>query len=472
MSDDLDQRVRRALRAQRDATEARRVEGLVPPPPSAADHRGAGRRRARPTSRPWGHLTLTGAVVAAVLAGLALAGLAALDPAGRVEQRVDTAQSSLPETSDPDPASTAVTSGTGSPTTSAVSPGPNRSAALWFRNHFEGLADDQGTIYRQRNGVDYIGPMVRTSDGTIYFVQDERLFLLAPGRVEPEPVPVEGLVDYFLELDGDGKVVWLDGQRTFRRLDGSPAPSEPAWSAPAVAGPAGERKAANGWTARVLPAGVVTDPSTGMVEEVTEPAGLQILDPTGAVARTFTVGGVSAMAVALEDFDGRRAIVSRVPQEPAGSPSQMLLIDLACEPVCVRTSIGLGDTVLNGPDITGDPPLAPPPGGSAPSADTPLGLCPTAGIEAPEPPAQLSSLARRTYRALALGLATCDPFAFRGAAADARVEWSLLQAALSSPPIETSTYDGQTAWTFTDPESERWLSIDASGQWTAYDQTG
>lgn len=465
--DDVEQLVRRALSAHRDATEARRVGGLVTAaPPSLAepaDHR----RRALPTRRPRGRLALAAAAVVVAL----LAGLVALDRAGRVEQPIDTADTTVPVTATPEPTSTMVTADTDVPTTSVVSPGPDRSEALWFRNHFVGLADDRGTVYRQRNEVDYIGPMVRTSDGTIYFVQDGRLFRLGPARVAPEPVPVDGPVGYLLELDDAGEVIWLDGQGAFRRLDGTQVPSNPAWSAPAVGGPAGERQAGNGWTARALRAEVVTDPSTGMAEEVTKPAELQILDPTGAVARTFTVGGVSAADVALEDFDGRRAIVSRIPSEPAGSPSQMLLIDLACDPVCVRTSIGVGDTVLNGPDVTGDPP-APRSGGSEPSAAFPLGLCPTEGIETPDPPAELSRLARRTFRALALALATCDPFTFQGAAADARVEWSLLQAALSSPPIETSTDDGQTAWNFTDPASERWLSIDASGGWTMYDPTG
>lgn len=465
---DIEQRVRRALLAHRDATEARRVGGLVTAAPPSLAEPADDRRRGLPTRRPRRRLALAAAAVAAAL----LAGLIALDRAGRVGQPIDTADTTAPVTAAPEPTSTMVAADTDLPTTSVVSPGPDRSEALWFRNHFEGLADDRGTVYRQRNTLEYIGPMVRTSDGTIYFVQDGRLFLLGPGRVEPEPVPVDGPVDHRLELDGDGEVVWLDRQNTFRRLDGSPAPTNPAWSAPAVGGPAGDRKAANGWTARALRAEVVTDPSTGMTEEVTEPAELQILDPTGAVARTFTVGGVSAADVALEDFDGRRAIVSRIPSEPAGSPSQMLVIDLACDPVCVRTSIGVGDTVLNGPDVNGSPPLAPLPGGSASSAAFPLGLCPTEGMEAPDPPAELSRLARRTFRALALGLATCDPFTFQGAAADARVEWSVLEAALSSPPIETSTDDGQTAWNFTDPASERWLSIDASGQWTVYEPTG
>lgn len=463
--EDLDHRLGTTLAAHRDATEARRAAGLVAAPVPPLSGRPAEGRRpwAPPGSRPW---LFAGMAAAAVVVAV-LAGIAALR-GGPLEdgQRIDAAATTLPPDVPSDSTTTSTLGTGGSPTTSVVSPGPDRSAALWFRNHYEGLADDAGTIYRHRAEVDYSGPMVRTSDGGIYVVQDQRLFLLAPGQVEPEPVDVDGPVGYVVDLDSDGQVVWLDGQNTLRRLDGGPAASGPAAS-----GPAADRTAANGWTARLQPA---PDPATGLVEHATDPAELEILDPSGTVARTFTVGGASASDVKLEDFDGRRVIVSRAPAEPAGSPWQMLLIDLACDPVCVRTSIGVGDTVLNGPDIAGDPPLATPADGARPSAPFPLDLCPTEGSPAPDPPAGLSALAGETYRALALGLTTCDPFTFQAATADATVDWSLLQAALSSPPVQTST-DGQpaqTAWTFTDPASERWLSIDASGVWTSYQATG
>ncbi len=455
--DDLQQRMSRTLTAHRDATEARRAAGLRPALSRQSPDRPPGRARWAPLGSRRAVGTGVAVSVAIVVAGIAVLGRGShMDE----QQRIDAAAGTVAQDRPSESTTTTVSVG-GPPTTSVESPGPDRPAALWFRNHYEGLADDRGRFYRHRIEVDYAGPMVRTPQGDIYFVQDQQLLVLAPGQVDPAPVEVDGPVGYLLELDSSGQVAWLDSGGAFRRLDGGPA----------TPGPAAERTAINGWTARLSASQAIRDPSNGMVEEVTEPARLEILDPTGTVARTFTVGGSSATEVGLEDFDGRRVIVSRAPEEPAAGPTQMLLIDLACDPVCVRTSIGLGDTVLNGPDVAGDPPLAPVPGGPASSADYPLGLCPTEGTPVPDPPAELPSLGRRAYRRLALGLATCDPFTFQAATADARVEWSLLLAALSSPPIETST-GGQAAWNFTDPASERWLSIDATGQWTIYQPTG
>ncbi len=282
-----------------------------------------------------------------------------------------------------------------------------------------GLVDDQG---RQLTELPPLGsePVVtRNDDGDLLFATTDGVYRWEIGRAQPEPVTDAGV-----EIT---------------------APTEVT--------------AANGVTVRLVDADVTLD-SNGVVDQVLQPAQLEVFTPDGELEWTTGIGGIAAYRVSLIDFDGRTVLLARAPEEPANPPLQHIVYDLECPTGedCTRTVIApYGMVALVGPDA------------EEPTLDIQLlDLCPTGYAEFITPADTPTPFVQAYQRAGAM-LRTCDAYGLGLNDEDLNQDWlwTELARALQGPhgPVEGaddryrwSPHPGRASVTMTDVGT--YVSID------------
>lgn len=228
----------------------------------------------------------------------------------------------------------------------------------WVVNDSEGLRDQDGHVIWDADG--FPTPSVaRDGDGGIAYTDAEGLWWLPVDVAEPQLVR-EGEIGRILE------VAVVDGQQVARTTNAGDVLLASGEDAGSELPPRGEERtqgtsitAANGLTATVA-GPEVERTNEGMIERVLEPATLTI-ERDGAVELTVTTGTHYEPLVNLHDFDGRRVVLARAPEEPAMAPESVVALDLAC-PDCVD---GLATTspagvALVGPDVDWEGPVQEP----------------------------------------------------------------------------------------------------------------
>jgi hypothetical protein len=295
-----------------------------------------------------------------------------------------------------EPTSTTYVSSTGTTdtTTSTSTTGTTVAPALidtdltdvaWVVFRDGGLFDDQGRQLTELPPLGYEPVVTRSDDGALLFATTDGVYRWEIGQAQPEPV-----TDAEVELE---------------------APTEIT--------------AANGVTVGVVDADVTLD-SNGVVDQVLQPAQLEVFTPDGDLEWTTDIGGIAAYRVSLIDFDGRSVLLARAPEEPANPPLQHIVYDLECPTGedCTRSVIApYGMVALVGPDS------------EEPSLNVQLlDLCPTGYAEFITPADTPTPFVQAYQRAGAM-LRTCDAYALRLNDEDLDQDWlwTELARALQGP---------------------------------------
>lgn len=199
---------------------------------------------------------------------------------------------------------------------------------------------------------------------------------------------------------GDGDLVYATTDGVYRwEIEQTQPELDPDTEVEVTA--SAEITAANGVTVRLIEADVTLD-SSGAVDQVLQPARLVVIDPDGELEWTTDIGGIAAHLVSLVDFDGRRVLLARAPEQPATIPLQHIVYDLDCptDEGCTRSFITpFGMAALVGPD-TDEQDLN----------IQPLDLCPTGDSEFITP-AETPTPFRYGYQQAGAVLRTCDAYA-------------------------------------------------------------
>lgn len=143
-------------------------------------------------------------------------------------------------------------------------------------------------------------------------------------------------------------------------------------------------------------------------------------------------------AVWIDDFDGRRVLVTRSSSEPAAAPQTSFLIDLVCGPACTGTfyTFGYADLSINGPFPASD--------GAAIAAGPWLELraCSADGLD---PEVDVSAMPGETAGVVATLIrhaARCDVAALEAMAADAGTSLAIGAATVAFPIISAESAAG------------------------------
>ncbi len=208
--------------------------------------------------------------------------------------------------------------------------------------------------------------------------------------------------------------------------------------------------AANGLTVEVVPA-VSNDPEG---YEISEPGWIRLLDADGVELHRWPWGSLADPYLTIDDFDGRRILVSRSPGEPAMAGPEVIYIDLACA-ACTETFMS---TPVSAALVGVDAP-------DLPVLDLgPLEVCPTWSPRTPiATPSSLTDVQRPAFEIIADALAHCDARSIAGGLLseipDDELWTSLDQAARSAPnPIDSGSV---TFGSFVSTRSS--FTIDANG---------
>ncbi|VAW07841.1 hypothetical protein MNBD_ACTINO02-1390 [hydrothermal vent metagenome] len=313
------------------------------------------------------------------------------------------------------------------------------------------LATDQGEIV-SRWVDDIVRPGGVTNDGHggIVWAEGEKLWWLPAGAPTPQPVRHVGEIWSVSRAPlADNPAVRI-GANVLDLVTGkvteSPADS---WD---------ELRAANGLLARIVEAETHRD-SEGFIDQIIEPAHLQVVQDGSILFDVVVGGGVSEDFVTIEDFDGRRLIIKRIPEEPANATETFILFDLADGTVVERWRGALSTAALVGNQMAAIPDVVTP---------DMTQLCSTwTGTTTVVPQSGLSPFIQRARTSILAALQTCDFTALgwlgSGAPADA-AEWesamfATLEETLTMPFAET---EGDFVW-------PKWAGVASVDELTAGD---
>lgn len=301
---------------------------------------------------------------------------------------------------DRDSASSSTSSTSEATTTIPILVDSDLSDVAWVVYRDNGLVDDQGRLLIDRPPPGIRPSVQRSGDGDLVFATIDGVYRWEIGQAVPEPM-----------TDAEVDVT---------------APTEIT--------------ADNGITVRIVEADVTLD-SEGFVDQVLQPAQLEVLDPDGELEWTMDVGGIAAHLVSLIDFDGRRILLARAPEQPANPPLQHIVYDLDCPTGegCTDSFIApYGMAALVGPDA------------EEPTLNIQLlDLCPTGYAEFITPIGVPTPFGAAYQRAGAM-LRTCDAY---GVGYDPGLEadndgwlWTELARALQGPHGPVDGADDQYRW--------------------------
>jgi hypothetical protein len=266
----------------------------------------------------------------------------------------------------------------------------------WVVFRDDGLVDDQGRQLTELPPLGYEPVVTRNDNGDLLFATNDGVYRWEIGQTQPEPVTDAGV-----EVT---------------------APTEIT--------------AANGVTVRLVDADVTLD-SNGAVDQVLQPAQLEVFTPDGELEWTTDIGGIAAYRVSLIDFDGGTVLLARAPEEPANPPLQHIVYDLECPTGedCTRSVIApYGMVALVGPDA------------EEPTLNIQLlDLCPTGYAEFITP-ADTPTLFVQAYQRAGAMLRTCDVYALRLNDVDQDWQWTELARALQGPHGPVDGADDTHRW--------------------------
>lgn len=206
-------------------------------------------------------------------------------------------------------------------------PLPSLDDAAWVVGTYDSVLDDTGRVLARfpfRVGSENVA--WDGSDGLV-IVTESGVAWIRPGGTLQQTIPIDEIVEVALVgerhvLGGralGGTVEWYELE-TARRID-------PPEGRTVV----GETFQAQGRTATVLEPDW-RDVERGEAGEPIPPFDLPevVVEDTNGSELRFPVGTTERPHVQIHDFDGRRLIVSAVPQEPATPPQTTWIIDLEC----------------------------------------------------------------------------------------------------------------------------------------------
>jgi len=314
------------------------------------------------------------------------------------------------------------------------------------------LATDQGEIV-SRWVDDIVRPGGVTNDGHggIMWAEGEKLWWLPAGATAPELVPHVGEIWW-----GVSRAPLADNPSV--RIDGGVLDLATGEIGESTVDFLQELRAGNGLLARIVEAETHRD-SEGFIDQITEPAHLQVVQDGAVLFDVAVGGGVSEDFVTIEDFDGQRLIIKRIPEEPANATETFILFDLADGTIVERWRGALSTAALVGNQMAAIPDVVTP---------DMTQLCSTwTGTTTVVPQSGLSPFIQRARTSILAALQTCDFNALgwlgSGAPADA-ADWgsamfATLEETLTMPFAET---DGDFVW-------PKWAGVTSVDELTAGD---
>ncbi len=377
---------------------------------------------------------LFGLVAVGVAAAAIAIGAALNDDEGTIEvQELETPKTEVPDSRDPrvgPPGEVAPTLGTDGGSSESGEGGPTR---VVFPAG--GVVEDPGSILPAGAApMEGVNAITRTADGTLWFVD-------STGRIHSRGV------------DGESWATRDDAETYLsiaRSSDGSVAVATTATgisidmsSGETVENPVTPERivAANGLVAELIEPDVereeLSEADPPSVTRVNAGGAVRVLDEGGAVVASFPYGGSAAFVVDLNDFDGRRLMMSRGPEEPAQPLWEYVVVDLEC-PECTETFDAFaGTAALYGSDVA-EPPAV---------VAEQLGLCASWTDDEQPDPADMPPLLADAFHQLALGVARCDADQLRRSGLDPvsvdGAGWRAVAAALAGP---SSQEDDSLVW--------------------------